>query len=234
MVKEFKRNGRRLKNQKRNYRNFLIHNDLKTKEFKNNSPIDQKNIIIKNLNFLLRLAKLKEEHYANQMNIIRLLTSELYQLAVKANNIKDMTALNKKIETNLEEYHLILIPDNLEKNLSKEFSFNPQEIHDYFSFHHVYSMLASTFSSPFIDDANYYQYYEYGYYMTMFLNLGYYSNEATINPNYLVFCAKLKAQEKMIAAIEKITPEFFNLFIVKTNKWLSQVNYRKLEMEYRT
>ncbi|ATZ16122.1 hypothetical protein JN01_0478 [Entomoplasma freundtii] len=234
MTKEFKRSGHRLKNQKRIYRNFLLHNDLKTKEFVKNPASDQKNIIIKNLDFLLRLAKLKEVHFVNQMNIIRLLTSELYQLATKTGLKEDMKVLNKKIEANLDEYHLILIPDNLEKNLAREFHFTPEEITRYFSFHHIYSMLASTFASPFIDDDNYYQYYEYGYYLAMYLNLGYYSNKTTINPNYLVFCAKLKAQEKMIEAIQKITPEFFNLFVIKTNKWLSQVNYHKLEVEQRT
>lgn len=218
-----------IKKRHRKYRKFLQRNNLASKTFSYASAVDKKNILLKNMHFLIQILNLKSDHYIDNINIIRLLSTELYFLSNNSLDGETLIQLDETVEDILNHLNLVLINDNLEKEIIKDFRFLAKEVKKYFNYNRLYSIIATAFASPFILNENYYYYYRYAYYLSMYLNLHYYSNVETTNPDPRLFLVKLKVQAEMINAIKKITPENFNLLIIRTNKWINGINFKKLE-----
>ncbi|ATZ18492.1 hypothetical protein ESOMN_v1c01070 [Williamsoniiplasma somnilux] len=217
-----------VKKRRRAYKTFLGSYMLETKQFNYASEVDKKNILLKNFNFLIRLNGQKEDEYIDHMNVIRLLSSELFYLSTNNIDAEVAIQLDETVADILNNLNLISVSENLEAEIIRDLKFTPEERLQYFDYNKVYSNIATTFSAPFIQSSHFYSYYVYGYYLSMFLNLHYFANKELVLEKNSLFLAKLKIQNKMIDAIRTITPEEFNTFILRTNTWISKINFKKL------
>ncbi|PPE06040.1 hypothetical protein ELUCI_v1c03310 [Williamsoniiplasma lucivorax] len=213
------------------YRLFLEEWKLDSHKFSFASEVDKKNIILKNMHLLLRFHQFNDDDFITQMNIIRLLSAELYYASNSELDADTQLNLRERILDLINTLNLVVMNENLECKVIKEFDFSEEQIKKYFSYNKIYSMIASIFASPFIEEQHYYSYYEYAYYLAMYLNLHYFSNIENINPDINVFIVKLNTQFNMINAIQTIAPVDFNVFVLKTNKWINTIKYKKLNKE---
>lgn len=227
--KDFKKEVSGIKKYKRTYCDFLKKIDFKSLDFDASAPSDSNNIILKNFSFLLRLAKMKEKNFIDEINLIRLISTQIYLISTKKiikphleNWLKNF---NKNFNFNLQE-----VNKNFELEISKEFNFSPEIICEVFSFHILYSAIATVFSYPFKVNNKYNIYYKYCYFLVMYLNLWQFSNSKNLNFNYLLFSAKLRTQESLISNIKILTPKYFNIFIIKINRWLDKTRFGEIDL----
>lgn len=220
-----------LKTRKKVYKAFLKSHKLASSTFNYASEVDKKNILLKNFDFLLRLSNQKVDKFIDHMNVLRLLSSELFYLSSNSLDAEVAIQLDETVIDILDHLNIISVGENLEYLITKDYKFSPEDNKQYFNFHKIYSNLAATFAAPFIHLDHYFSYYSYGYYLSMFLNLHYFANEETILADSQLFLTKLRVQEKMIEAIRMITPDSFNSLILKTNSWIKRINFKKLNKE---
>ncbi|ATZ16975.1 hypothetical protein ELUMI_v1c02500 [Williamsoniiplasma luminosum] len=210
---------------------FLEEWEIDSKKFSYASEVDKKNIILRNMNALLKIAKLDNDEFITNMNIIRLLSTQLYYVSNSALDAETQLQLNERITDLLNELNLVMTTENLEQKVIQDYAFSEDQIQKYFNYNQLYSLIANAFAAPFIQEENYYLYYEYAYYLSMYLNLHYFSNVQNINPDFNVFLAKLSTQTNMVSAIQTINPVKFNDLIIKNNKWIGAIRFKKMNKE---
>ncbi|WP_026389267.1 hypothetical protein [[Acholeplasma] multilocale] len=219
---------------KRNHKfnNFLRYNHLNGREYKHFSIMEKRNILLKNFVYLLRLDERSEKDYEDSINFLRICARYLFFCSSKNNVDRILKKLSKVIENIAIENDLYgTSVENLEEKIVNEsgYKFTDEEMDNYFSYHKIYTLIGNVFASGFKSDQM--NYYEYGYYLAMYLNMYYFANKNMIRDNVDIFLIKLITNKYMTIAISDITPEYFNLFIIKNNRWMNRVNYNKLIKE---
>ncbi|AUF83288.1 hypothetical protein CXP39_00490 [Mesoplasma syrphidae] len=221
-----------IKTRNKKFDKFLQRNEINDKDFNNFSVIDSKNILLKNFIHLLRLEELNEEIQMDHINFVKICSRYLFATTIKQDNEELIQNLEATIWKLVLENNYAYFVENLEEKVlnENEFEFSKIEVKKYFNFHKIYALIGNVFAAPFsVKERK--SYYEYGYYLAMYLNLHNFINKNSVHDNVDMFLIKILVNKKTIQAISDLSPDFFNLFVIKNNKWINHINKRKLIKE---
>ncbi|WP_031542255.1 hypothetical protein [Mesoplasma photuris] len=208
---------KKIRYKKKEYKNFLKYNQIDGKDFPKLTKLEKQDLTIRNFIYLLQISGQDKENFSDEKNILRTTTHFLYS-KFKGENHDDFFNLISNYNKSLgsEIINLNIENENINK-LNLKFSESELKI---LNFNEVYMCVGNIFSKLNIDKKP--LYYKFGYLLSMYINLTHYINFYVDVTNSDLFILKIKIYEELINHLSTITPEYFNLIIIKNNKKLAK------------
>ncbi|WP_381415052.1 hypothetical protein NPX79_03500 [Spiroplasma endosymbiont of Anurida maritima] len=211
------------------FRNIEL-NITKVKRLKNFDCLD---LIMNNYVYLLRLNNINDDLNFKKMFLIKLQVIENDKLnktnisqkvRKNINNYlkENMNVFKNKIDFNFENtlFEQYNIKTNLYKDIISENVFNN---------HKLYSYIGNIYASSIKNENQKYFYYKYGYSLTMYIYISTILLFLQKNNIYEVNLYKIKLSliDMWSNVIERISPIYFNSFIIQNNYFLDKYKLSK-------
>lgn len=190
------------------------------KDFK---TFDEKDILIKNFFYLLRLNDFDEQEYFDSIILIKLVLIYYHMQYVRNPGVKREEIKILKVIKELEQKILIKKVDiNYEKSIFKNVKINDPNIIKYYRFDLLYNFIANIFYQPFMKKQNAKLYFDYGYYLVFLINLTVMKKLFKDSANVEIYKIKLDVTANCHYLIGEITPLYFNNFVQQINYFLQK------------
>lgn len=133
------------------------------KDFK---TFDEKDILIKNFVYLLRLNNLDEQEYFDSIILIKLVLIYYHMQYIRYTGIKrEPEQILKVIKELKSKIFVNYLNDNYEETIFANNDITNSKIKMYYNFNLLYNLIANVFYQPFVNLPNHELYFNYGYYL---------------------------------------------------------------------
>lgn len=232
MKKKIIKKNLALVKKKRLFLDFLKNNQLEDIYLKNTDFNKKSNILLNNFIIILKINNLNYKNFWANISFINFCIYYLYHKFYKSLSDQKLNQINltiKKIATNRKYNSLDM---NYEKQLIEiakqyDIKFSTDFINTYFNNHQIYHYISNSFSLMFENDKKMLA-YSYCYWLILFIYIKkYLSLQLNYKYSYSLFNLEMICNENYIKNIKQLTPVFFNLLIIKNNKWISKLDIKR-------
>ncbi|PQP78189.1 hypothetical protein C6B38_07555 [Spiroplasma sp. ChiS] len=190
------------------------------KDFK---TFDEKDILIKNFIYLLRLNNLDEQEYFDSIILIKLVLIYYHMQYIRHSGVKrEQEQILKVIKELKNKIFVNYLGNNYEEAIFADIDITNSKIKIYYNFNLLYNFIANVFYQPFINLPNHELYFNYGYYLVFLINLTVMRKLLKDSSNVEIYKIKLDVTAHCHYLIGKITPLYFNNFVQQINYFLQK------------
>ncbi|WBX35834.1 hypothetical protein [Mycoplasma capricolum] len=217
---------------KKFFLDFLKNNNLENVYLKNHDFNKKSNILLNNFIIILKIHNLNYKHYWANISFMNFCIYYLYHKFYKSLSNLKLEQINltiNKIATNRKYTSLEI---NYEKQLLEiakqyDIKFSNSFIDTYFNNHQIYNYISNSFSQMFDENKKTFA-YSYCYWLILFVYIKkYLSLELDYKYSYNLFNLEMICNDHYIKNIRNLTLKYFNLLIIKNNKWISKLDIKR-------
>ncbi|WFQ94905.1 hypothetical protein [Mycoplasma feriruminatoris] len=232
MKKKIVKKNLALVKKKRLFLDFLKNNKLEDVYLKNHDFNKKSNILLNNFIIILKIHNLNYKNYWANISFMNFCIYYLYHKFYKSLSDQKLDQINKTINKIAKNRKYNSLEINYEKQLiyiakQYEFKFSNEFINTYFNNHQIYNYISNSFSLMFEDDKKTFA-YSYCYWLILFIYIKkYLSLELENKYSYSLFNLEMICNDHYIKNIRQLTLNYFNLLIIKNNKWISKLDVKR-------